>query len=76
MSTSALTRSEVGHARVFSGVHVVVCSTAGIAASRAARGGRGLCQGIDDEVTDTSAAALEGIVQTEPVTSHVSERLQ
>ena len=54
---------------------VNACAAAGIAASRAAKGGRSLCGGIADEVTGTGAAALEGMVQTKPVTSLVSERL-
>ena len=54
---------------------VNACGAAGIAANRAARGGRGLCGGIADEVTGTGAAALESIVQTEPMTNFVSERL-
>ena len=54
---------------------VNACRTAGITASRAARGERRLCGGIADVVTGTGAATLEGIVQTEPVTSHMSERL-
>ena len=49
--------------------------TACITTSRAAKGGRGLCRGIADEVTGSGAAALESMVQTDPVTNLVSERL-
>ena len=48
---------------------VNACGTAGIAANRATKGGGGLCRGIVDEVTGAGAAALEGMVQTEPVTN-------
>ena len=54
---------------------VNACGTAGIAANRAARGGRGLCGGIVDEVTGADAAPLEGMVQTDPVTNQVREQL-
>ena len=54
---------------------VNACGTASIAANRAAKGRRFLCGGVTDRVTGTAAAALEGVVQTDPVANLVSERL-
>jgi hypothetical protein len=50
-------------------------SSAGVTLDRAAGSGRGLSRGIRDLVALAGAAALEGVVETNPVTDLVSESL-
>jgi hypothetical protein len=78
--THKLSRGELRHARVDAVVHEVVdwvhaAAGAGVARCRAARGGGGFRRGVGDGVTCAGAAALEGMVEADPVPSFVGEGL-
>jgi hypothetical protein len=60
-------------------LHVVVdgvntTARASVTASGASRGRGGLGRGVRDGVAGAGASTLEGVVETEPVTSLVGER--
>lgn len=77
VNASLLAGGELLVASVIRVVHVVVdgvdtgLAGAGVTADGAARGGRGLGGGVGNQVAGAGAAALEGVVEAEPVTDLV-----
>ena len=68
------------HLRIIGVVHVVVdgvnaTARASVTTSRATTGGRSFRRGIGDLVTRSAAAALEGMVKTDPVSGLVCQSL-
>ena len=68
------------HLRIIGVVHVVVdgvnaAARASVTTGRATTGGRSFRRGIGDLVTRSTAAALEGMVKTDPVSGLVCQSL-
>ena len=81
MHASLLASGELLVARVVAVVHVVVDGVnagagAGVAADGASVGGLVLRGRVSNAIVGGAAAALEGVVETEPMTSLVGEGLE
>ena len=81
LEAGSLTSGELSHAGVIGVVHEVVdgvytSARAGVTAGGAAKGRHLLGGGVGDTVAGSAAAALEGVVEANPVTGFVRQGLQ